>query len=52
VDFAAHDHCRCIAVPAFAGRPTPVQPYTPTSRDITDADRTRVRAYLAEHQAG
>lgn len=52
VSFSAHDHCRCIAVPAFDGQPVPVQPYTPTDRNITDADRTRVRAYLAEHHAG
>jgi hypothetical protein len=52
VVFAAHDHCRCVAVPAFGGRPVPVKPYTPTERNITDADRARVRAYLAEHRAG
>lgn len=48
-DFASHDHCQCFAVPAFGGRPQIVKPYTPTARDITDADRERVRDYLAEH---
>lgn len=52
VDFAAHDHCRCVAVPAFSDRPIPVKPYTPSERNITDADRARVRAWLAQHQAG
>lgn len=51
-DFASHDHCRCLAVPAFDGFEKPVRPYTPTDRDINDADRARVRAYLAEHHAG
>lgn len=48
-DFAAHDHCQCYAVPAFDGAPRLVKPYTPSARDISDADRARVRAYLAEH---
>jgi hypothetical protein len=52
VDFAAHDHCRCHAVPVFTGRPKLVQPYTPSDRNITDADRARVRGYLASHDAG
>lgn len=47
-DFASHDHCQCSAVPAFDGVPVPVKPYVP-SRNITDADRARVRAYLASH---
>lgn len=52
VDFASHDHCNCTVAPAFGGRPLPVQPYKPTTRTITDADRARVREYLAEHHAG
>lgn len=52
VDFASHDHCNCVAVPAFDGRERPVKPYTPSSRDIPDADRARVRDYLASHDAG
>lgn len=48
-DFASHDHCRCAAVPAWGGRPHPVKPYTPTRRDISDADRARVREYLRTH---
>lgn len=48
-DFAAHDHCQCSAVPAFKGEPTPVRPFTPSSRSITDADRANLRDYLADH---
>jgi hypothetical protein len=51
-DFASHDHCKCVATVAFDGRELPVKPYKPSSRDITDADRARVRAYLAQHHAG
>lgn len=47
--FAAHEDCHCVAVPAFSGAPLPVQPYTPSDRHITDADRARVRAWLASH---
>lgn len=46
-DFAAHDHDDCQAAPAFVGEPRPVRPYVPSTRNITDADRARVRAYLA-----
>lgn len=48
-DFAAHDHCECSATPAWVDRPNPVQPYTPSSRDISDADRARVRAWIGSH---
>lgn len=48
-DFAAHDNCHCVAVPAFSGEPRPVRPYTPSTRQATDADRARVRAWIASH---
>lgn len=48
-DFASHDHCNCSAEPAFSGQPRPVKPYTPSPRNITDADRARVRAWIASH---
>lgn len=48
-DFASHDHCHCSAVPEFVGQPRPVKPYTPSSRNISDADRARVRDYLRTH---
>lgn len=48
-DFASHDACGCSAAPAFEGQPLPVKPYTPSSRNISDADRARVREYLASH---
>jgi hypothetical protein len=52
VDFASHDHCHCVAVPAFRGRPLPVKPYHVSRRTVSDIDRARVRQYLAEHPAG
>jgi len=48
-DFASHDHCNCSAVPAFGGRPAPVKPFTPSTRTASDADRARVRDYIATH---
>ena len=48
-DFASHDNCRCQAVPAFDGLPKPVEPFTPSTRGVSDADRARARAYIAEH---
>lgn len=47
--FAAHDHDDCQAVPAWKGEPLPVKPYTPTLRNVSDADRARVREYLRTH---
>lgn len=48
-DFASHDKCGCSAVPAFNGQPRPVKPFEPSSRNITDADRARVREWIASH---
>jgi hypothetical protein len=48
-DFASHDHCHCAAVPAFKGRARAVKPYMPTNRNISDADRARVRSYIRTH---
>jgi hypothetical protein len=48
-DFASHDHCNCTAAPAFGGQPRPVKPYTPSQRNVSDADRARVREYLRTH---
>lgn len=48
-DFAAHDNCKCSAVPAWGGEPLPVKPFTPSTRQASDADRARVRAYLRTH---
>lgn len=49
VDFGAHDLCGCAATPAFDGRPIPVQPFTPSPRVVTDADRARTRDWMREH---
>lgn len=48
-DFAAHDNCKCSAVPAWGGEPLPVKPFTPSARQASDADRARVREYLRTH---
>ncbi|MBJ8342785.1 hypothetical protein JGU71_28235 [Antrihabitans sp. YC3-6] len=48
-DFASHDNCNCTAIPAFRGEPLPVRPYVPSLHSSTDADRARVRAYIASH---
>lgn len=49
VTFGAHDHCRCVAVPAFSGQRRLVQPYRPSPRRVTDADRRRTRRWMAEN---
>lgn len=43
-------NCKCVAVPAFGGRPVPVKPYQVTDRAISDADRARVRDWIAQNQ--
>lgn len=48
-DFAAHDHDKCYAVPAFDGEPRPVKPFTPSLREATDADKARVKEWLETH---
>lgn len=50
-DFAAHDHCHCVAVPAFAGRPRPVQPYRPSVRQ-SEADAARAKEWIKTHNVG
>lgn len=47
VDFSPHDDCHCVATVAWTDREKPVKPYTPTDRNITDADRARVREWIA-----
>jgi hypothetical protein len=53
VKFGAHDNCDCVAVAVFNGedfgKPVKVDDYKPTSRNITDADRKRVRAWLKDN---
>ena len=51
-DFGSHDHCKCGCEIAFSGKPKPVQAYTPTDRTITDADRARVREWIAGNPSG
>lgn len=49
VRFGSHDNCKCACVPAFGGEPVPVNPYVPTSRRISDADRARVRDWIKQN---
>lgn len=46
VSFGAHDHCNCYAQPAFRGGARPVQPYTPSDRISSEADRARTREWI------
>lgn len=50
--FGAHDHCGCSAEPAFEGEPVPVRAYTPSERNISDADRARVRRWMKANPQG
>lgn len=47
--FACHEMCHCTAVPAWGGRPVPVSKYEPSDRPASDADRARVRAWIAQN---
>lgn len=61
VTFASHDHCNCIAVPAFAGHPRPVRldeegrrlDFSSRRQRLVDsqreADNARIRAWVADH---
>lgn len=45
--FAAHDHCDCLAEPAWGGgEPVSVIQYIASKRNPTKADRARVRDFL------
>lgn len=45
--FASHDHCDCIAEPAWGqGEPATVDQYIASKRNPTKADRARVRAFI------
>lgn len=44
VRFACHEHCFCQAVPAWSGKPLPVQPYKPSeiTSDLTPEQRKQL----------
>ena len=48
-DFGSHDHCNCVAVPAFRGVAREVKPYTPGLRGSTDAERAAAHAWISSH---
>lgn len=47
--FGSHDHCNCLAVPAFGGHPRLVDKYKPSTRHSSEADRARAREWIATH---
>lgn len=48
VRFASHDNCGCAAAPAFdSARPITVDQYAASKRRQSDADKARVRAFMA-----
>lgn len=49
VAFGAHDHCGCVAAPAFGGGARDVATHTPSTRPISDADRARANAWMRDH---
>lgn len=50
--FGAHDDCGCLASPAWGpGEPIKVEQYVATKRNLTDADRARVKDFLANSTA-
>lgn len=47
--FACHDHCNCSARPLWGDETVKAGKYRRTERNITDADRARVRAWIADN---
>lgn len=47
--FACHEHCYCQAVPAWGGKALPVEPYKPSDKPSTAADRARVRKWISDN---
>lgn len=47
--FASHPHCACTAEPDYGGKPIKVDEYVQTARNMTDADRSRVRDWLRDN---
>lgn len=53
VRFASHRQCRCSVEPAIKGVTSSVNSvFVPSAKNISDADRARVREYLANNPAG
>lgn len=53
--FASHPHCHCSGAPVFGdgttGQHVSVNQYEASKRNITDADRARLRAYMKKQRA-
>jgi hypothetical protein len=52
VTFACHENCYCECVPAWGGKARPVDPYKPSDKPSTAADRARVRKWIADNMEG
>lgn len=51
VDFAAHDHCRCVGVPLFGEGAKAAREYAGATRQRSDAEREQLRDYLQANYA-
>lgn len=49
VKFGAHDNDDCVAAPAFTGRPQPVEPFRPSMRKRSEADKKRAEDWIEAH---
>lgn len=47
--FGSHDHCSCMAAPAWEGHEREVDDHTPTTARITESDRDRTREWINEN---
>lgn len=52
VTFACHENCYCECLPAWGGKARPVDPYKPSDKPSTQADRDRVRRWIADNMEG
>lgn len=50
--FACHENCYCECVPAWGGLARPVDPYKPSDKPSTQADRDRVRRWIVQNMEG
>lgn len=50
--FGAHDHCDCSASPVWVDDPVPVEPYRPSEKTITPAERAATREWIERTYPG
>ena len=49
VDFGAHDHCGCIAVPGFGGDVRSARSFERSTRKVSESQRAATKRWMAEH---